>query len=112
MSHELTPSLHVRPEGTEHSVPAVRAPTPNEITREGGSRRIDVTANVRGRDLGAVALDINAALATVSFQEGYHPEILGEYAVGGRRPERMDVVESAYGTRRRRVVTVRTRGHL
>ena len=31
------------------------APTPNEITREGGSRRIDVTTNVRGRDLGAVA---------------------------------------------------------
>ena len=28
------------------------APTPNEITREGGSRRIDVTRNVRGRDLG------------------------------------------------------------
>ena len=24
------------------------APTPNEITREGGSRRIDVTCNVRG----------------------------------------------------------------
>ena len=30
----------------------VVAPTPNEITRERGSRRIDVTCNVRGRDLG------------------------------------------------------------
>jgi Cu/Ag efflux pump CusA len=56
------------------------APTPNEITREGGSRRIDVTANVRGRDLGAVARDIEAALAGVSFETGYHPELLGEYA--------------------------------
>ncbi|MGH9385312.1 MAG: efflux RND transporter permease subunit [Vicinamibacterales bacterium] len=56
------------------------APTPNEITREGGSRRIDVTCNVRGRDLGSVARDIQAALATVSFAEGYHPEVLGEYA--------------------------------
>ena len=56
------------------------APTPNEITREGGSRRIDVTTNVRDRDLGAVAEDIQAALANVKFPEGYHAEILGEYA--------------------------------
>ncbi len=56
------------------------APTPNEITREGGSRRIDVTANARGRDLGAVAGDIEAALAKVSFAPEYHPEVLGEYA--------------------------------
>jgi Cu/Ag efflux pump CusA len=33
------------------------------ITREGRSRRIDVTCNVRGRDLGAVARDIEMALA-------------------------------------------------
>ena len=56
------------------------APTPNEITREGGSRRIDVTTNVRDRDLGAVAQDIQAALAAVKFPEGYHAELLGEYA--------------------------------
>ena len=56
------------------------APTPNEITREGGSRRIDVTTNVRDRDLGAVAQDIQTALGTVTFPEGYHAEVLGEYA--------------------------------
>ena len=56
------------------------APTPNEITREGGSRRIDVTTNVRDRDLGAVAQDIQTALAAVKFPEGYHAELLGEYA--------------------------------
>jgi CzcA family heavy metal efflux pump len=56
------------------------APTPNEITREGGSRRIDVTTNVRGRNLGAVARDIKAALANVPFQAGYHAEVLGEFA--------------------------------
>ena len=56
------------------------APTPNEITREGGSRRIDVTTNVRDRDLGAVAQDIQTALAAVKFPEGYHGELLGEYA--------------------------------
>ncbi len=55
-------------------------PTPNEITRENGSRRIDVTSNVRGRDLGAVARDIQAQLAGLSFQQGYYGEVLGEYA--------------------------------
>jgi Cu/Ag efflux pump CusA len=56
------------------------APTPNEITRENGSRRIDVTSNVRGRDLGAVARDIEAQLGALSFPRGYYAEVLGEYA--------------------------------
>ena len=55
-------------------------PTPNEITRENGSRRIDVTTNVRGRDLGAVARDIHGQLAAMSFPRGYYAEVLGEYA--------------------------------
>ena len=45
-------------------------PTPNEITRENGSRRIDVTCNVRGRDLGAVARDIEARLAGLHVPAG------------------------------------------
>ena len=56
------------------------APTPNEITRENGSRRIDVTSNVRGRDLGAVARDVQAQLSTLRFRPGYYAEVLGEYA--------------------------------
>lgn len=55
------------------------APTPNEITRESSSRRIDVTCNTKGRDLGSVARDIQSKLKGVSFAAGYHPEILGEY---------------------------------
>lgn len=55
-------------------------PTPNEITRENGSRRIDVSANARGRDLGAVARDIEARLGGVAFPQGYYAEVLGEYA--------------------------------
>ena len=55
-------------------------PVPNEITRENGSRRIDVTCNVRGRDLGSVARDIEAQLAGVSLGTGYHAEVLGESA--------------------------------
>jgi CzcA family heavy metal efflux pump len=56
------------------------APTPNQVTREAGSRRIDVTLNPSGRSLSAVAADVEAALAEVSFDQGYYPEVLGEYA--------------------------------
>ena len=56
------------------------AATPNEITRENGSRRIDVTSNVRGRDLGTVARDIRTRIAGMSFPQAYYAEILGEYA--------------------------------
>ncbi|MGC4013240.1 MAG: efflux RND transporter permease subunit [Luteolibacter sp.] len=56
------------------------APTPNEVTRDNSSRRIDVTCNTKGRDLGSVAKEIESKLAAVAFPPGYHPEILGEYA--------------------------------
>ncbi|MGI8928931.1 MAG: efflux RND transporter permease subunit, partial [Candidatus Limnocylindrales bacterium] len=56
------------------------APTSNSISHEGLNRRIDVDANVAGRDLGSVVADVEAALATVEFPHGYHPELLGEYA--------------------------------
>lgn len=56
------------------------APTPNEITRESSSRRIDVTCNTKGKDLGTVARSIEEKLKTISFASDYHPEILGEYA--------------------------------
>jgi CzcA family heavy metal efflux pump len=54
--------------------------TPNEITRENVSRRLDVTANVSGRDLGGVARDVERAVRALPFGAGYHPEFLGEYA--------------------------------
>jgi Cu/Ag efflux pump CusA len=55
-------------------------PAPNVIEREGQSRKIDVSANVRGRDLGSVARDVEAALRGVDFPLEYHAEVLGEYA--------------------------------
>ncbi len=56
-------------------------PAPNAIKREGASRRIDITCNVEGRDLGSVATEIEqAVLAKVKFPNGSHPEFLGEYA--------------------------------
>ena len=66
------------------------APTPNEITREGGSRRIDVTCNVarpRPRRGGAghrgrlVQRDASSAAIT--------PKLLGEYAGAARRRRRL-----------------------
>ena len=54
-------------------------PTPNIIKRENASRRIDVHANVRGRDLGSVARDVERRLETVKFPLEYRAEMLGEY---------------------------------
>ena len=56
------------------------APVPNVIEREGQSRKIDVSANVRGRDLGSVADDVEDALEGVEFPLEYHAEVLGEFA--------------------------------
>jgi len=55
-------------------------PTPNVIKRENASRRIDVHANVRGRDLGSVVQDVQGGLKTVHFPLGYHAQVLGEAA--------------------------------
>jgi Cu/Ag efflux pump CusA len=49
------------------------------IERDNGSRRIDIVANVRGRDLGSVVKDVNKALAGIEYPRGYHAELLGEY---------------------------------
>jgi CzcA family heavy metal efflux pump len=54
-------------------------PTPNVIRREASSRRIDVQANVRGRDLGAVAGDVQSRLDKLSFPLGYYAVLQGEY---------------------------------
>jgi CzcA family heavy metal efflux pump len=54
-------------------------PTPNKIKRENNSRRIDVHANVKGRDLGAVADEVEDRLEKLQFPIGYHPQLLGEY---------------------------------
>ncbi len=53
---------------------------PNVIAREDQSRKIDVSANVKDRDLGSVAEDVEKALANVEFPLGYHAEVLGEFA--------------------------------
>jgi Cu/Ag efflux pump CusA len=55
-------------------------PTPNIVKREHLKRSIDVSANVKGVDLGSAAAGVDAALKTVEFPLEYHPEVIGEYA--------------------------------
>jgi CzcA family heavy metal efflux pump len=54
------------------------APTDNSIERELQSRRIDVGANVEGRDLESVVSDVEDRLKRVDFPLEYHAEVLGE----------------------------------
>ena len=55
-------------------------PNPNAVSRVGDSRYLDVGANAEGRDLGSVVADLNRRLAGVTYEQGYHSEVLGEYA--------------------------------
>ena len=54
--------------------------TPNAILREGGTRRIDVTAGVHGSDVGGVASELEERIAEVDLPQGYSVEVLGEHA--------------------------------
>jgi CzcA family heavy metal efflux pump len=53
-------------------------PTPNHIERELQSRRIDVGANVEGRDLASVVDEVEDRLDEVGFPREYHAAVLGE----------------------------------
>jgi Cu/Ag efflux pump CusA len=63
--------------------------TPNGVERWQMKRKIDVRANVRGRDLGSVVAEVRQRLAKVPFPAGYHPELLGEYAEREAAQKRM-----------------------
>ncbi|OUS28134.1 cation transporter [Thalassotalea sp. 42_200_T64] len=52
----------------------------NQVNRENGKRRMVVTANVRGRDLGSFVADIKTAInASVAIPSGYWLEYGGTY---------------------------------
>lgn len=59
------------------------APSPNVVQREGASRRLDVTCDATGRDLGAVARDIQSAVDKIKFPAAHHAELLGEWQARG-----------------------------
>jgi cobalt-zinc-cadmium resistance protein CzcA len=47
------------------------APGPNQVSRENGKRRVVVSANVTGRDLGSFVSDAQQAMAGVKIPSGY-----------------------------------------
>jgi len=44
---------------------------PNQVSRENGKRRVVVTANVRGRDIGSFVADADRAIAALTLPTGY-----------------------------------------
>ena len=67
-------------------------PMNNEIKREAASRRLDITCNVAGRDLGAVAAEVEANVRALDFAAGYHPEFLGEEAARRESTRRLELL--------------------
>lgn len=65
------------------------APTPNIIQRENASRKIDISCNAKGRDLGSVAREIEAKLTSLNLGQGYHAELMGEYAARKASQQRL-----------------------
>lgn len=64
-------------------------PTPNGVRHEDTQRRIDVKANVKGRDLGSVARDVEVALAGFAFPLEYRAEVQGEYQERQKAADRL-----------------------
>ena len=69
------------------------APGPNQVSREEGKRRIVVSANVRGRDLGSFVTEAEAALAReVKVPTGYWTTWGGQYQNLQSATQRLQVV--------------------
>jgi Cu/Ag efflux pump CusA len=75
-------------------------PAQSVIYRDNASRRIDVSANVEGRDLSAVMAEVNNRLGKVPFALGYHAEVLGEFAERQAAQSRLLIfaLAAAFGT--------------
>jgi Cu/Ag efflux pump CusA len=53
--------------------------TPTVIRHQDLSRSIDVTADVQGRDPGAVSEDVQERISAISFPLEYHAELVGDF---------------------------------
>ena len=65
---------------------------PNQISRNNGSRRIVVQANVRGRDLGGFVQEAQAAVADVSLPSGVYLDWGGQFENLQRAEQRLLLV--------------------
>lgn len=65
----------------------------NQVNRENGKRRVFVTANVRGRDLGSFVADIQSAInESVELPAGYWVEYGGTYQKLQSASQRLSIV--------------------
>jgi len=67
-------------------------PQLNTLNREAVSRRIDVSFNTRGRDVGAVTSEVQQAIERIQFPLEYHADVLGEYKERAAAQQRLVVV--------------------
>jgi CzcA family heavy metal efflux pump len=70
-------------------------PAPNVVQRQDASRKIDVTCNAAGRDLGSVARDVARVVGEVEFPRAFHAEILGEYRERQNSQQRLFLLAGA-----------------
>jgi heavy metal efflux system protein len=68
------------------------APGPNQITRENGKRRVVITSNVRGRDLGSFVAEVQQRLATVKLPPAYWLEYGGTFQQLESAARRLQIV--------------------
>ncbi len=68
------------------------APGPNQVSRENGKRRIVVSANVRGRDLGSFVAEAEEAMRKVTIPTGYWTVWGGQYENLASVTQRLQVV--------------------
>lgn len=54
-------------------------PTPNEVKRESASRKIDISANVAGKDMGSVAALVEKEVSHIQLPAGYSIKFMGEF---------------------------------
>lgn len=70
--------------------------SPNRISRENGQRRVVVSANVRGRDLGSFVAEVRAAISSqVELPPGYFVEYGGTFEQLESASQRLSVVVPA-----------------
>ena len=65
---------------------------PNQISRENGSRRMVVQANVRGRDLGGFVAEAQRSVAEVALPVGYRLDWGGQFENLKRAEQRLGLV--------------------
>ncbi|UVH55312.1 CusA/CzcA family heavy metal efflux RND transporter [Variovorax paradoxus] len=68
------------------------APGPNQVSREDGKRRIVVSANVRGRDLGSFVAEAEEAMRNVKIPTGYWTVWGGQYENLASATQRLQIV--------------------